>query len=170
MELCDGLILEGGLTSSFYEEEVARYAYNNNVPILGICSGQRHQITAFGGDNQLIKGDIDRHNDYENELVHEVLIKKDSYFYSIVGAEKIMVNSYHENISYNTGIYEAVGYSDDGLIEVTELKNKTFNIGVRFHPELLFKKDKKMNNIFTEFIKFCKKYQDNKLNLVSNKK
>ena len=31
--------------------------------------------------------------------------------------EKIMVNSYHENISNNSGIYDAVGYSDDGWIE-----------------------------------------------------
>ena len=74
-----------------------------------------------------------------------------------------MVNSYHENISYNTGIYDAVGHSDDGLIEVTEIKNKLFNIGVRFHPELLFKQDERMNNIFKELAKCCIKYKNLKL-------
>lgn len=113
------------------------------MPILGICSGQRHQITALGGDNQLIKGNIARHNDYEKELAHEVILKKDSFFYSIVGEEKIMVNSYHENISYNCGIYDPVGYSDDGLIEVTEIKSKLFNIGVDFIQNYYLKRMKK---------------------------
>lgn len=55
------------------------------------------------------------------------------------------------NIRTDTFIRDEVGYPD-----VIEAKNKKFYIGVRFHPESLYKKDENMNNIFKYFINTCK--------------
>ena len=54
-------------------------------------------------------------------------------------------------------LLDKVAFCEDGYPDVIESKDKKFYIGVRFHPESLYKKDKNMNTIFKEFINACKK-------------
>lgn len=50
---------------------------------------------------------------------------------------------------------EKVAFCEDGYYDIIETKNKTFYIGVRFHPESLYKIDESHNRIFKEFINTC---------------
>ncbi len=50
-----------------------------------------------------------------------------------------------------------MGFCEDGYADVVESKDKNFYVGVRFHPESLYKFDDNMNNIFKKFIEACKK-------------
>lgn len=45
--------------------------------------------------------------------------------------------------------------SEDGLIEAIESPNHRFVIGVQWHPEALYKKNKEQEEIIKEFIKEC---------------
>lgn len=55
-----------------------------------------------------------------------------------------------------------VAFCEDGYADAIEDSNKDFYIGVRFHPESLYKKDENMNNIFKAFLEACKnKYRGN---------
>lgn len=45
----DGVILEGGLVSNQYEEEIAKLCIEKDIPIMGICSGFHNLIRAMGG-------------------------------------------------------------------------------------------------------------------------
>lgn len=163
LSLCDGFVLEGGMTESTYEQEVAKYAYDKDIPILGICAGQGSQIKALGGTTEIIKNDNEFHNNYEQQYVHKVNLYKDSKIYNIIRKETIKVNSYHQYIPSTLGAYKASGISEDGLYEITELEDKLFNIGVRFHPELLFRNDENMNAIFKHFLNACITYKNNKI-------
>ena len=49
-----------------------------------------------------------------------------------------------------------VATSNDGQVEVVEAKDKTFYIGIKYHPELLVDIDKKQNNIFRKIEKIRK--------------
>ena len=49
INLCDGIILQGGITSEVYESFIAKYCYENNIPCLGICAGQNNIVRALGG-------------------------------------------------------------------------------------------------------------------------
>ena len=51
---------------------------------------------------------------------------------------------------------DKVAFCEDGYPDVIEAKNKKFYMGVRFHPESLYKSDKNMRNIFIKFIESCK--------------
>ena len=51
---CDGVILQGGISSQNYEEVVAKYCYENNLPLLGICAGYNNMIRALGGLSEKI--------------------------------------------------------------------------------------------------------------------
>lgn len=68
-----------------------------------------------------------------------------------------MVNSLHTNTIEECPQLDKVAFCEDGYADVIESKDKDFYIGVRFHPEDLYKKDEKINQIFTSLIDVCKK-------------
>lgn len=153
IEMCDGIILQGGLEMDNYEFVVARYCYDNNIPILGICAGQNAIAKALGGTTYKISNP-DKHNVSRN-YVHNIKIDKNSKFYSIIGSDEIMVNSLHTNTIGECPNLDKVAFCEDGYADVIEAKDKDFYVGVRFHPEDLYNKDKKINHIFERFIEIC---------------
>lgn len=153
IKLCNGIILQGGLEMDNYEFIVAKYCYENNIPILGICAGQNAIAKALGGTTYKISNP-EKHN-VSRDYVHNIKIDKNSKFYSIVGNEEIMVNSLHTNTIDTCPYLDKVAFCEDGYADVIEAKDKSFYIGIRFHPEDLYNKDSKVNNIFTSFIDAC---------------
>lgn len=154
LELCDGLILQGGVISFKYEKFAAQYAHQHNLPILGICAGMNVLARALGGRTERLRLEDDAVHFHPDMLyAHAINIDQQSKFYQIVKSSKLMVNSIHHYIVTDTGRYNPVGVTDNGLIEVMGIPTQKFNFGVKFHPELLVDKDKKMNAIFTAFIK-----------------
>jgi len=49
IDKCDGIVIQGGLSSDDYEIKAAKYAIDNDIPILGICAGFNNIIRAMGG-------------------------------------------------------------------------------------------------------------------------
>lgn len=156
IKLCDGIILQGGIETDNYEIIIAKYCYDNDIPILGICAGQNNIARALGGTTYKISNP-EKHNKSLDEYVHNIKIDKNSKFYNIVKATKMRVNSRHKRTIKDSPMLDKVAFCEDGYPDVIESKNKKFYIGIRFHPESLYKKDEKMNNIFNEFINVCKK-------------
>lgn len=157
INLCDGIILQGGLEMDNYEFIIAKYCYENNIPILGICAGQNAIVKALGGTSFQINNP-EKHN-VSRDYVHNIKINKNSKFYSIIESEYLMVNSLHSNSIDNCPKLNKVAFCEDGYPDVIESKDKDFYIGVRFHPEDLYHKNSKINNIFKVFINTCKKQQ-----------
>lgn len=155
IEMCDGIILQGGLGMDDYEYIVAKYCYENNIPILGICAGQNAIAKALGGTIYKIPNP-EKHN-VSRDYVHSIKVDTNSKFYSIVGSEEMIVNSLHSNSVDTCPHLDKVAFCEDGYADVIESKEKDFYIGVRFHPEDLYRKDKKINNIFKKFIQICMK-------------
>ena len=156
IKLCDGIVLAGGYMSDVYEMWVARYCYQHDIPLLAICAGQTNIVRILGG-NIVKLPQPNVHYQPCGEYAHSITIDKNSKFYTIVKTETMMVNSRHCYTVQRTDKLDAVGYDDDGNIEVVEDKNKKFYLGVRFHPESLCSQDKLHNNIFRAFINATKK-------------
>lgn len=138
-----------------YEFIIAKYCYENNIPVLGICAGQNAIAEALGGFICRISNPEKHYA--SRDYVHSIKIDKNSKFYSIIGKEEIMVNSLHTNTIDTCPNLDKVAFCEDGYADVIESKDKDFYIGVRFHPEDLYKKDDNINNIFKNFIQECKK-------------
>ena len=158
IELCDGIVLQGGNTNESFEPFIARYCYENDIPCLGICAGQNSIARALNGTIGKVKNP-DKHNSSFDNYVHPIFIDEKSKFYQIIKAKEIMVNSRHKRFVEKCPKLDKVGFCDDNYPDVIESKNKKFYIGVRFHPESLYKIDENMNSIFKYFIKACKKEQ-----------
>lgn len=156
IKLCDGIILQGGNANEAFEPFIAKYCYDNDIPCLGICAGQNSVVRGLGGTTFKVSNP-EKHNQPNEEYVHNVYIDKSSKFYDIVKIDEIRVNSRHKRAIDTCPLLDKVGFCEDGYADIVETKNKKFYIGVRFHPESLYKIDENMNNIFKSFIESCKK-------------
>ena len=155
LDLCDGVILQGGVETDSYECWIAKYAYDNNIPVLAICAGQSNLARALGGTTCKIPN-TEKHNQPNKDYVHKIVINTNSKTYRIIGKSKIMVNSRHDHTIKECPLLDKVAFCEDGYSDIIESSEKEFYIGVRFHPESLYKKDENMNNIFKQFINICK--------------
>ena len=149
INLCDGIIFQGGDDFEKYDMDALKYIYEIDKPVLGICLGMQLMGVLFNGT--MI--DIENHKKKLN-YVHEVRIKRISKLYNIFKQDIIKVNSRHKSIIKDSKL-NIVGISNDGYIEAIEDTNKKFFIGVQWHPENMISYDKNQNNLFKYFIKSC---------------
>lgn len=148
----DGVILEGGLVSNQYEEEIAKICIKKDIPLLGICSGFNNLIRALGGNVHIDSNTF--HNQFGAKIAHEVEIEKNSKLFNILKETNVNVNSIHTCIANESEIkeYKVVAKCPvDNTVEAIELENKRFVRGIKWHPELM----DSMNSIFAEFVKVC---------------
>jgi putative glutamine amidotransferase len=161
INLCDGLIFPGGNRIYDYDLFIAKYTLEHDIPVLGTCMGmQTLARVEFSKDEQkdalkLIQTDIE-HRQSDKDYVHYVDIKKDSKLYSILGEERIKVNSRHKYCVNKLKTAKVSAISEDGIIEGIEFSDKKFAIGVQWHPEDMVLYDKPMEKLMQAFINACK--------------
>lgn len=160
IKMCDGIVLQGGISSHNYEEFVAKYCFDNDIPLLGICAGYNNIFRGLGGTAEKLDGkSVLIHDRPDLTYAHGCkIVQDDSLFAKIVKEKEFFVNSVHTYVGcVLPKCLDVVALSDDGNAEVVEAKGKKFYIGVKYHPELLVDIDEKQNNIFKAFINACKK-------------
>jgi len=170
IRIADGILLSGGgdidpqrtddipdmktqgqisKTRDEFEYNLLDLALKEDMPVLGICRGMQ-VIGAFCGGHIIQNMDGHRQNVDRNQTFHEVEVKKDTLLYKIVGKEEISVNSFHHQ-AVGQGFSGIVSASANGVNEAVELIEKSFVLGVQWHPEYLCEIDEHFN-IFKEFI------------------
>lgn len=163
----DGLLLSGGndINPGLYGEEpypttvhvsdrrdqaeifVLQEALVGNIPILGICRGMQLLNVVCGGslyqDIKLDIADADNHlssldaEDFKL-ISHDVRLKNGTKLSNALDTNHIQTNSLHHQAVKNLGKdLEAVGWSEDGVIEAIEMNSDQFVIGIQSHPEAL---------------------------------
>ncbi len=157
LELCDGILLPGGLKRFEYDLFILDYALKHDIPILGICLGmQIMTMLDVNGQQVLNLEKIDsnvNHAAYGEDLVHEVNISKDSKLFQILGVDHFMVNSRHRMKITDPGTFTIYGQSGDGVIELIERHDKKFAIGVQWHPEMMTSYDHRQQLLFDSLVK-----------------
>lgn len=111
------------------------------LPIFGICYGM--QLLALQRGGQL-------HYDIETDAPgagahqlpedgrHALQLEPESRLASILGSERIEVNSRHHQAVAEVGAGLRVSArTSDGIIEALECRTETFCLGVQWHPEAL---------------------------------
>ena len=137
LSMCDAIVKPGATKTYGYETYIYRYCYEHNIPYLGICAGMQ-MMANYGRviDNVRNEDNGIAHHSKE-EYAHKLKIIKNTLLYDILGKEEIMVNSKHNYHISSEGIHSISAVSEDGIIEAIEAKDKEFQLGVQWHPELL---------------------------------
>lgn len=153
LDMCNGIIFQGGSDIYPYHFQILDYCIKNNIPVLGICMG--HQIIGLysinsRNENDLIKVD----NHYSKDLLHPIKIDKDSTLYKIF-PNNIKVNTrHHFALKEVQKPFKVSAISEDNIIEALEyIDNDHFVIGVQFHPEDLDNTENLYNYFIKEILK-----------------
>lgn len=181
VEMLDALVLSGGqdvfpqnygqepkpkLGDTFpardaFEFKLIELAMKKQIPILGICRGFQILNVYFGGtlyqdvsyvDNG--KEPVKHWQEHQPTLqTHSVIIDKNSKLHSVVGQEKVLVNSFHHQCVNKVGKgLRAVAKAADSVVESIEKDDYPFLLGVQWHPEMLSKEVDYMAALFQAVI------------------
>lgn len=142
-----------------FEMKLMKYLLQKDkFPILAICRGLQILNVVQGGTlyQDLRKEENNAHlcpMIPVNLGAHSALVEKDSLLESILGLEKISVNSYHHQAIKKLGKNLLVNLkAPDGIIEGLEMKGKKL-LALQWHPELMDGEVAK--TIFDQFISWA---------------
>lgn len=161
LNMCDGFILQGGWQNGEHEIYVAKYAIENDIPLLGTCCGINNMLFSQGDTVQKEKDES--HNIYDKNYRHDIIIEETSRLYKLLGEnKKVGVNSIHNVMIKDNDVkhFDVVAHDLNGFVEAIELKNKRFCFGFKWHPEIM--EEDIMQNIFKEFVKSCEDYHNSR--------
>ena len=146
------------------EEDLFHIAMELGKPILGICRGIQIFNVFLGGtlyqDIPVQLGTASKiaHSQVSGITVpsHSIAVEKKSLLYSILEKEYIQVNSFHHQVIKDLSpSFEVAGTSPDSLIESIYLRDRSFVLGIKWHPEHLFRTDEDSYKIFAAFVRAC---------------
>jgi putative glutamine amidotransferase len=156
LDLIDGLILAGGSDidpASYgaqphpetrgtrperdrFEIALGTRALERDMPVLGICRGMQMLNVIQGGTlNQHLGLELHRHTPGVF-TDHRVRLEPGSLAERVVGGEHTEVKSaHHQGLEELGEGVIASGEADDGIVEAIELPDRSFAVGVLWHPE-----------------------------------
>jgi putative glutamine amidotransferase len=126
------------------ELTLARWAFADDLPTLGICRGQQLLNVALGGtlyqDLRHQGVTTVEHSDADgrarNALLHRVRLDPSSRLAQLIDETDIEVNSlHHQAVKAIAPPLRVTGKSEDGVIESLESDERRFLIAVQWHPE-----------------------------------
>jgi putative glutamine amidotransferase len=126
------------------ELTLARWAFADRLPTLGICRGQQLINVALGGSlyQDLRQQGVTsvEHSGADgrerSKLVHRVRLDPDSRLAQLIDETEVEVNSlHHQAVKAAAPPLRIVGRSEDGVVEALESGDHGFLISVQWHPE-----------------------------------
>ena len=157
LDMLDGLILAGGSdidpaaygaqthpeTGTTWPERdrfelgLGTRALERDMPVLGVCRGMEMLNVIRGGTLNQHLDDLSLHRHTPGAFSdHGVRLEPGSLAARVVGAERTEVKSaHHQGLDELGDGVVASGWADDGLIEAVELPDRSFAVGVLWHPE-----------------------------------
>jgi putative glutamine amidotransferase len=163
LELIDGLLLAGGADldpASYgqgahaetqdavperdaFEIALTRAAIERDLPVLGICRGMQLINVALGGtliqhlpehlghsEHRRVSGSFDGSD-------HDVRVLDDTLAMQVIGAREHATKSHHHQgvDRVGEGLRVSATSPFDDLVEAVELPDRSFVLGVQWHPE-----------------------------------
>lgn len=149
VDLCEGLLLQGGEDFYPYDQWVITYGREKQIPILGVCLGM--QTMSFGHIGRMEDQKAELHHGHKEEkYVHDIWVQPGTKLFEILNQLQLPVNSRHHDHVLDTD-YLVSAYSKDGVIEAIEDPTYPFYIGVQWHPESMVAYDKVSRLLFDAF-------------------
>jgi putative glutamine amidotransferase len=147
------------------EVALARWALEEEKPVLGVCRGMQLINVAAGGSlyqdiAEELPGALKhdyfpfRGQSYARDyLAHEVRVTGGTRLARLMGAGPLRVNSmHHQGVKTLGHGLLPTAVAPDGLVEAIEGDRDGYLVAVQWHPEALTDNDERTRGIFTDFI------------------
>lgn len=157
-----------------FETAVLRGALERDMPVLGICGG--HQLLAVLAGGTLVQHIPDEVQDALEHSVskntenaggrawatHEIKLVAESRLAALTGATSLHVNSsHHQSVRMVKAPVQVSARAEDGIIEAIEHPDKSFAIGVQWHPE--YKQSSGDAHLLKAFCDAARRYHERSL-------
>ncbi len=138
-----------------------------NLPLLAICYGVQALNVSRGGTLiQDIEAQVDncinhRQGASRARNSHAIRMERDSLLFELAAQEsvddRVKVNSHHHQAIREPGNnLRAVAWANDGVIEgIQDIRPERFIVGVQWHPELSWERDRFSSAVFQKFVSTC---------------
>jgi len=183
LDRLDGLVLSGGVDvdpalygrprhpklgrvdreRDEFELALTRHALRRDLPLLAICRGLQVLNVATGGTLiQDIPSELEGAVTHaapgrRTRRSHPVEVASGSKLREILGVGPLSVNSFHHQAIDRLG--EGLSVSGrcpgDGVIEAVEMKDRSFVLGVQWHPESFWKEPVSFQALFEAHAAAC---------------
>lgn len=131
-------------------------------PLLAICRGAQLLNVALGGtlyqDMSEVPFPVMLHSQIapRGDRFHAVALTEDSIPGSLFG-HQLWVNSFHHQSIKELGKgLRVVAVASDGIVEAVQSDEKSFVLGIQWHPEMMLVASDEMLPLFCKFIDSCK--------------
>lgn len=181
-DLADGLLLTGGgdVDPRHYGEApfpqlgpvdperdqaeltLARWALEDNKPLLAICRGEQVLNVACGGSlyqdlpSQYSNGlnhNESRDRGIHGLATHELQVEPGTRLADAIGAGTHPANTHHHQAVKHIGRGLVVtGRSEDGVIEAIESEEHSWAVGIQCHPEMMWREHPWAKQVFATFV------------------
>jgi putative glutamine amidotransferase len=145
--------------------QVTRQAIDTGVPLLAICRGiqvvnvalngtlHQHVPDGFGEEIAHSQGGA------RSDRTHDVVIEPGSLLSTLVGTERLRVNSFHHQAIKDLGDgLRPVAWAEDKVIEAVELPGtRGLVLGVQWHPEELIEQDPAALRLFQALVEAARR-------------
>lgn len=143
-----------------FELALARKAYAQDIPVLGICRGIQLLNVALGGtliqhvpDTSDLEHRQQKSGIAPYEGIHTVELTQGSLVADVFGTQSLMTNSFHHQALRDVAEPLTVtGRTKDGIVEAVEANEKGCFFAVQWHPEMMHAHDTLQLAPFTRLI------------------
>ncbi len=126
-----------------FEFRLLDHAFENGIPILGICRGMQLINCRLNGslisDIETIRGTDHTKIAKDEDRLHDVTVFKDTLLYNLVGSTSGKINSsHHQSVDRLGEGLRVSSKAPDGIIESIEwddAASKPFMLCLQWHPE-----------------------------------
>jgi putative glutamine amidotransferase len=147
-----------------FEIRLIHAALDRDMPVLGICRGIQILNVAHGGTVRDLRADeelSDRHGiDLDSFAAHDVDVAAGTRLADVIGAGTHRVNSFHGQAVGRVGAELRVcAAADDGVVEGIERPDRTFVIGIQWHPEITSLTDEAALALYRALVRQAEAYR-----------
>jgi len=143
-----------------FELALCNEALRRDMPVLAICRGHQVLNVATGGTliqdipSQLV-GAMNHDPEKERwEMAHRIRILPGTRLHEILGADTVLVNSFHHQAvrEPGQGFVVSARSDEDDLIEGIEDPSRRFVVGVQWHPEAFWNREPNFEPLFRSLV------------------
>jgi len=148
-----------------FELELISEALQRDMPILAICHGMQLLNVHEGGTlNQHLLDDPKKLEHYRDrpmaEPAHSVGLREDSLLAEVMGSVSVQVNTHHhQGLDDVAETLHPIGWSEDGVLEAVVHKDRSWVLGVQWHPEAMAPVHQDELAIFESFVEAARNYE-----------
>ncbi len=151
---------ETNIRLDIFQLRLMRKVLESQKPVLAICRGLQILNVACGGtiyqDLSLKQGDSLNHMQNSisrQDISHKVTVKPGTMLHRITGGI-LYTNSFHHQALHKLGKgLVSSAKTSDGAIEAVEMPERSFVIGIQWHPEAMYQTSPEMRELFSCFVK-----------------